>query len=318
MMTSPQTQEVTVLVLSDSSMMCLSSVIDPLRAANRLSRLPLFKWKIVSLNGDAIQLTCGIDIKADEALSTENKGDILFVIAGFDHDKQTTTKHLKTLQKLALRFNTICAIEAGTWVLAKAGIIHHQHVTTHWEDTEKLADKYPSLDVRNERYVIDGNIWSSAGASPTLDMMLHYLRITQNKSLAIDVASVFIYDDANSAADAQTISLGRLRQHEPRLADAIRIMEANLEETVTTQEIANRIQLSVRMFELLSKKHLGITPGNYYLRLRLQGARKMVLDSNLSILEIAFRCGFKSQSALSRAFVKRYSHSPLKLRNKTV
>lgn len=318
MNTLPQTQEVTILVLSDSSMMCLSSVIDPLRAANRLSRLPLFKWKIVSPNGEAIKLSCGLEIKADEALSIEDKGDLLFVIAGFDHEQHTTTKHLKTLRQIASKFNTICAIEAGTWVLAKAGIIRHQHVTTHWEDTEKLSDKYPNLDVRNERYVIDGNIWSSGGASPTLDMVLHYLRITQNKSLAIDVASVFIYDDANSATDAQTISLGRLQQHEPRLSDAIRIMEANLEETVTTLVIAKRVQLSVRMLELLCKKHLGISPGNYYLRLRLQAARKMVLDSNLSILEIALRSGFKSQSALSRAFMKRYGSSPLKLRNTSI
>lgn len=318
-MKSPSnTQEVSIVVLSDSSMMSLSAVIDPLRAANRLSRLPLFNWKIISLDGDPIQLTCGVEIKADKALSVKDSGDLLFVIAGFDHALHASTKHIKTLAQIASKFKTICAIEAGTWVLAKAGIIRHQHVTTHWEDTEKLADKYPNLDVRNERYVIDGNIWSSGGAAPTLDMMLHYLRTTQNKSLAIDVASVFIYVDSSSATDAQTISLGRLQQHEPRLAKAIHIMEANLEETLSTGEIAQQVNLSVRMLELLCKKHLGITPGSYYLRLRLQAARKMVLDSNLSILDIALRCGFMSQSALSRAFMKRYATSPLKLRKSSI
>lgn len=318
MQSSNKTQEVSILVLSDSSMMSLSAVIDPLRAANRLSRLPLFDWSIVSLDGDSIQLTCGIEIKADIALSAIDKGDLLFVIAGFDHSLHATTKHIKTLGLVSSNFKTICAVEAGTWVLAKAGIIRHQHVTTHWEDTEKLAEKYPNLDVRNERYVIDGNIWSSGGAAPTLDMMLHYLRITQNKSLAIDVASVFIYVDSSSSTDAQTISLGQLQQHEPRLAEAIRTMETNLEETLSTKEIAQQVKLSIRMLELLCKKHLGITPGSYYLRLRLQVARKMVLDSSLPILEIALRCGFSSQSALSRAFVKRYDISPLKLRNQSI
>lgn len=312
------TQEVIIVVLSDSSMMSLSSVIDPLRAANRLSRLPLFNWKIVSLNGDEIELTCGIKIAADKALSAKDKGDLLFVLAGFDYELHAGSKHFKTLRQMAPNFTTICAVEAGTWLLAKAGIIQHHHVTTHWEDTEKLAEKYPNLDVRNERYVIDGNIWSSGGASPTLDMVLQYIRMSQNKSLAIDVASVFIYDDASAATDAQNISLGRLQQHEPRLAEAIRIMEVNLEETITTTEIATQVKLSVRMLELLCKKHLGITPGNYYLRLRLQAARKLVLDSNLPILEIAIRSGFKSQSALSRAFMKRYGFSPLKLRNSTI
>ena len=318
MPTQTKTQEVSIVVLSDSSMMSLSAVIDPLRAANRLSRLPLFNWTIISVDGEPIHLTCGIQITPDRALSIDEKGDVLFVIAGFDHSRHAAKKNIKTLAQIAPKFRTICAVESGTWLLAKAGIIRHQHVTTHWEDTEKLAEKYPNLDVRNERYVIDGNIWSSAGASPTLDMILHYLRITHNKSLAIDVASVFIYVDSSAATDAQTISLGRLHQHEPRLAKAIQLMEVNLEETLSTRDIAKQVKLSVRMLELLCKKHLGITPGSYYLRLRLQAARKMVLDSNLPILDIAIRSGFKSQSALSRAFVKRYATSPLKLRNQSI
>jgi len=313
--TNKQTQEVTILSLSDSSMMSLSAVVDPLRAANRLSRLPLFNWKIVSLDGYPVKLTCEIEIKTDGALSAKDNGDLLVVIAGFDHELHAQTKHLSILRQVASNFTTICCVEAGTWLLARAGIIKQQHVTTHWEDTEQLADQYPNLDVRNERYVIDGNIWSSGGASPALDMMLHYLRTTQNKSLAIDVASVFTYDDLAPANDAQTISLGRIEQLEPRLAKAIHIMETTLEEPLSTIEVAKQVKLSVRMLELLSKKHLGVSPGNYYLRLRLQSARRLVLDSHLSIMEIAVRSGFKSQSALSRAFTKRYGQSPLRLRN---
>ncbi len=236
------------------------------------------------------------------------------VIAGFDHQLNAPKNSLVKLRKVAPRFKTICGVEAGTWILARAGIITHHHVTTHWEDTEKLAEKYPSLDVRNERFVIDQNIWTSGGASPAFDMMLHYIRTTQNNSLAIDIASVFIYVESSSSSDAQTISLGRLQQHEPRLARAIRMMEQNIEEPLTILQIARDIPLSIKQLELICKRHLGVTPGAYYLRLRLQTARRMALDSKLSILEIAVRSGFNSQSALSRAFTKRYGQSPLKLR----
>ncbi|MGH1540100.1 MAG: GlxA family transcriptional regulator [Arenicella sp.] len=296
-------------------MMSLSSVVEPLRAANRLSSLPLFNWKIVSTDGKAIRLTCGIEIQVDNELTSNDSGELFIVIAGFNHDRHISINQLSILRQIAPKFKTLFCIEAGTWILARAGLIDHHTVTTHWEDTEKLAERYPSLDIRNDRYIIDGNVWSSGGASPTLDMMLHYIRTTQNKSLAIDVASVFIYDDQLSATDAQTISLGRIEQTEPRLARAIHLMENNLEEPFSTMEIAQHIGISVRMLEILSKKHLGVTPGSYYLRLRLQTARRMVLDSNLSILEIAVRSGFKSQSALSRAFMNQYGKSPLKLRN---
>ena len=149
--------------------------------------------------------------------------------------------------------------------------------------------------------------------------MLHYLRTTQNKSLALDVASVFIYIEAGAPSDAQSIiTVGRIQQTEPRLAKAIKIMQGSIEEPMQVVEIAKQIGISVRMLELLCGKHLSVSPGAYYLRLRLQAARRLVLDSNNSILEISVRSGFNSQAALSRAFSKRYGMSPLNLRQSSV
>lgn len=297
-------------------MMTFASIIDPLRAANRLSRLPLFSWDIVSLTDTAITLTCGIEIQADAILNGNTKGDVLVVIAGFDHAQHATTKHLVALHNAATRHKTIFGVEAGTWLLAKAGIITHHKVTTHWEDIENLADKYQNLEVSAERYVIDQNIWTCGGASPAFDMMLQYLRATQNKSLALDVASVFVYVETNSPTDAQaTISLGRLEKNAPRLAGAIKLMEANIEDPKPMTEIAKKVGVSSKTLENLFRKNLSITPGNYYLRLRLQTARRLTLDSSLPILDIAVRSGFNSLSALSRAFSKRYGQSPMSLRN---
>ena len=297
-------------------MMAFASVIDPLRAANRLSRLPLFSWEIVSLTGSPIRLTCGVEIQVDGAFKKESRGDLLVVIAGFAHAQHTTKKHLVDLHTAAPHFKTICAVEAGTWLLAEAGIITHHKVTTHWEDIENLADKHPNLEVTPERYVIDHNIWTCGGASPAFDMMLQYLRATQNKSLALDVASVFVYVEASSPTDAQAnISLGRLEKTAPRLANCIKLMEANIEDPIAIGKIAKAIGVSVKTLENQFRKYLGTTPGNYYLRLRLQTARRLTLDSNLAILDIAVRSGFNSQSALSRAFGKRYGQSPMSLRN---
>jgi transcriptional regulator GlxA family with amidase domain len=314
-----QTQQLTILVLPESSMMTLASVLDPLRAANRLSRLPLFSWQLVSLDGKPINLSCGVEIKVDSPLQSNGSGDLLIVVAGFNHQDHAPSRALVNLRKTASSFSTICGIEAGTWILARAGIINHHQVTTHWEDTENLADSYPSLDVRDERFVIDHRIWTSGGASPTFDMMLHYLRSTQNKSLALDVAGVFIYKESSAPTDAQTLaSIGRIEELEPRLAKAIRIMEANLEDPIAISKIAQSINLSVRSLEQLSTKYLSVTPGAYYLRLRLQTARRLVLETRLSLLEISVRAGFNSQSAFSRAYNSRFGQSPLAMRNNSI
>jgi len=309
----------TILVLPDSSMISLSSVIDPLRAANRLSRLPLFDWKIVSIDGNPISLSCGIEIAVEGKLTDDDKGALLAVVAGFNNVQHAPASKLANLRKIAPGFTTILGVEAGTWILARAGIIRHHSVTTHWEDTENLMLAYPTLDVRDQRYVVDNNIWTCGGASPALDMMLHYLRISQNRSLALDVASVFIYEESRSSSTAQsTVSLGRIESIEPRLAAAVRAMEANIEDPIPMRTLAKKIKISVRSLELLAQKYLGSTPGAYYLRLRLQAARKLVLDTNTPLLEISVRTGFNSQSAFSRAFKARYAQSPLALRNASI
>ena len=296
--------------------MTLASILDPLRAANRLSRRPLFSWKIVSFNGRSVSLTCGIDIPVDATFSELDYGDILIVIAGFSHARHITKAGLRRLFEARSRFDIIAAVEAGTWVLAQAGIITHHSVTTHWEDTENLSDAYRQLDVRSDRYVIDGNIWSCGGASPALDMMLNYIRQVQNKSLALDVASVFIYSESASAAQSQPIvSLGRLSEIEPRLAKAIKAMEDHIEDPLPIKVVAVKAQISLRMLEKLSQTHLGVSPRAYYSRLRLQVARRLVLDTSLSIQEIAVRSGFNSQPAFSRAFKRRYNYSARELRN---
>jgi len=313
------TIQVCILILPESSMMSLSSLIDPLRAANRLASQHLFSWRLLSLSGDAVELTCGIKIDVDGALHVDEAGDVFMLIAGFNQNEHAPRQSLATIRKASSRFKRIFAIEAGTWVLARAGIIDNHRVTTHWEDLENFAFAFPQLNLVGERFVIDRNIWTSGGASPSLDMLLHYLRSTQHKSLALDVANVFIYNESKSATDVQAhVSLDRLKRIEPRLALAIEIMESTIEAPESVRQIALRVGISQRSLELLSLKHLASSPSAHYLRLRLQAARKLVLDSNSPMSDIALRCGFNSQSAFSRAFSKRYMRSPVELRKRAI
>jgi transcriptional regulator GlxA family with amidase domain len=87
-------------------------------------------------------------------------------------------------------------------------------------------------------------------------------------------------------------------------------MESRLDSPLTTAAIARRLEISVRSLELLFKKSLDISPGAFYLRLRLQAARRLLLDTRLSMQDIAVRCGFGSHSAFSRIFRHHFGVSP--------
>ena len=140
--------------------------------------------------------------------------------------------------------------------------------------------------------------------------MLHLIRSRLGMAVALDVASVFIYDQSRAATDAQPlVSLGRLDGYDPRLAQAIRLMEAHVDQPLGVAAIAKRAGVTPRTLESIFRKSIGETPGAYYLRLRLNAARRLVVDTRVAMADIAARTGFSSAAAFSRAFSRSFRQS---------
>ena len=308
---STETLRVTLLVLPESSMMSLASVLDPMRAANRIADCALFEWRIATLNGEPARLTCDLSIDPDTQLENELRGDALMVIASFNQQHHAGPTHLRRIKRVARNFRAVGGIEAGSWILARSGLLEGRSATTHWEDFEEFTNRFPGIQVRPERFVIDGKVFTTGGASPTFDFMLYLIRMRYGYPLAMEVSGVFIYDGAHSATDTQPlVALGKLETDEPRVAAAIHVMERHIDDTLSIAQVAAQVELSVRMLEYLFKRTLDLSPAAYYRRLRLQIARRMVVDTRLELQEIALRTGFNSLSAFSRLFRGHYRQSP--------
>jgi transcriptional regulator GlxA family with amidase domain len=306
---------VTVLVLPASSMMTVASVLDPMRACNRISRDERIGWRAVSADGAPVELTCGLPLAVQGRLEADAGGDLLVVVAGFDVLKHAGRQLLARLRRVVPRFSAVAGIESGAWVLGAAGLLAGRRATTHWEDLEEFAARYPDATVVADRYVIDGRIVTAGGASPAFDLILHLIRARFGAAVALDVASVFVYDEAHAATDAQPlVSLGRLGEREPRVAQAIRLMEASLDRPLSSAAIARRVGVSVRTLEMLFNRALGAGPGAYGVQLRLQAARKMVTDTDLPLGEVAVRTGFASPSSFAHSFRRHIGRSAGDLR----
>ncbi|MDX8455067.1 GlxA family transcriptional regulator [Mesorhizobium sp. VK9D] len=310
-----ETLKVTFLVFSGSSIMCVASAVDPLRAANRISGETLFDFKLVSVTGEAPVTTCGLPVAVSGRFDAAEPTDMLVVVAGFGTQNYATSALLAGLRRAARAARACGGVEAGTWLVARAGLLEGRSATTHWEDMEDFSTAFPGVDVRPDRYVIDGPVFTSGGASPTFDLMLHLIRTRLGMAAALDVASVFIYDQARAATDAQPlVSLGRLDGYDPRLAQAIRLMEAHVDQPLTIDAVAKRAGVTARTLESIFRKSIGETPGAYYLRLRLSAARRLVVDTRIAMADIAGRTGFSSAAAFSRAFSRAFGEAPVRLR----
>ena len=236
--------------------------------------------------------------------------DLLAVLAGYGAAQMTDRKLITHLYRSARHATIVIGIESGAWLLARTGLLDERRAATHWEDFEEFAAAFPNVDLRPDRYVVDGRFITTSGASPTFDMMVDLVRQVLGHPAALDVASSFVHDDLRAAGDAQVnVTLGDA-SHDPRLVRSIRIMETHIDAPVSIAAIAKRVSMSARGLEQLFFRQLGQTPGAYFLSLRLAAARRLVDNTRLTMTDIASRTGFSSQSALSRAFNRQFGISP--------
>jgi transcriptional regulator GlxA family with amidase domain len=298
-----------VLVLPDSNMLSLAASIDPLRAANRQAENALFEWQILSVDEKPVVLTSGIEIQGTP-IDYAPDYDALLIVAGFRLVELATPKLLRRLRHLAPQMDGMGGIDGGSWFLARAGLLDGRRATTHFEDLEEFEDAFPQVNVVRDRFTLSGKYFTTGGAAPCIDMMLRLIRARHGPQLAMRVSGALLYDTVHDGtAPQRSIPLERLRKSTPKVAAAIEIMELGIENPTDIAAIAEKIGVTARHLETLFRRELETTPGKFFRNLRLAEARRLLLDTGLSVQNIAVRCGFGSQAAFARAFREKYHQS---------
>lgn len=306
---SPLPLDIAVLVLPRASILEVASVLDPLRNANRQMGHEGFRWRIVTPDGGPVPLTCGIELPSRGDLAAADGADALIVIAGYSQAEVATRTLIAALRRAAGRFRAIGGVDAGPWVMARAGLLDGHRATVHWEDLEDFAAAFPAIEVVPDRFVISGNRFTAAGAVPAADLMLHLIGARCGAAVAGQVADSFLYDSRADGARPQRPGLVPGARN-PRLSAALTLMGQHLDDPLPLVVVARAQGIGARRLEQVFRAGLGQGPGAAYLELRLQAARRMMADTAHPIQEIALRCGFADRSSFSRAFRRRFGLAP--------
>lgn len=307
------TLDTVVLVLDACNTLSFAAAVDPMRATNRLAGRRAFDWRYVTATGDPARLTSGIDV-AGEALARVERCDLLILVAGFDLDRHNTRALRAGLQRLAAQGTVMAGIDGGPWLLAEAGLLDGHEATTHWEDLDAFAAHFPKVLCQRDRYCVSDNRLTSGGATPAIEMMLHLITQRHGASFAGRVAGLFLYDAAPDPRRPQR-RVGAPLTHSPLTARASRMMEQTLAAPLPLSEIARRVGTGTRNLQQHFHSALGTTPQAHYLDLRLAEARRLVVDTRLSLTDIALATGFTSQSSFARAFRRAYGCAARDLRS---
>ncbi|BFM10093.1 hypothetical protein R50072_02460 [Simiduia litorea] len=195
--------------------------------------------------------------------------------------------------------------------LAASGALDNKRVSAHWQLLDSLRIKFPALNPSAALFEWAPPLTTCAGELASLHLALHWIRLLCGAGIATQVADWLQCDKIRQGNERQKVPLQtHLGSQEPKLLEGVLLMEANIEEPLATSEIADYLGISRRQLERLFKKYLQEVPSRYYLNLRLDAAKKLLLESNLSIVEIGSRCGFSSGPHFSTAYRQRFQQTP--------
>ncbi len=303
--------EIGFLLLPNFSMGGFVSAVEPLRLANWISDRTLYRWQLFSRDGMPVSGSNGISINVDRAIADVDNHPMVFVCGGIDIRHQEDEKVLAWLRRLARRGARLGALCTGTHTLARAGLLDGYRCTIHWENLPAFAEEFPEIEVTDDLYEIDGARLTCAGGTAALDMMLHFIAEQFGRDLEVAVSEELIYGNIREGTDVQRIAMPqRFGVTHAKLLAAIAIMEENLERPRTQQELADAVGLSTRQLERLFRKYLSRTPTRFYLELRLKRARQLLLQTAMSILDVALAAGFVSASHFSKCYRDHYGCTP--------
>ena len=285
-------------------MIAFSSAIEPLRMANRDSGKPLYRWSLYTIDGLAERASNGLEITPDASL--ENAGDvsILFVCGGTDIADAWSRTLQQGLRRIAKRNNIrLGALCTGSYLLAHAGLLDGYRCTIHWENIASLREEFPAVQVCDDLFVFDRDRISCAGGQSAMDMVLQLIQERHGSQLVTRISEQFMCERIRSSDDRQRVPLHlAIGSNQPKLTEAVTLMEANIEEPISLDELSNYVGISRRQLERLFQKHLNCVPTRYYLNLRLQRARLLLLQTSKSIVDIALACGFISAPHFSKCY----------------
>jgi len=303
------------VLLPDFTLLSFASALECLRIANRLHGKPFYSWRIIGEGGQSVSCSAGTEFNLDDDLIELARDDTVMVCGGMDIQKATTKKLLSWLRREARKGLVVGGLCTAAHALAKAGLLDGKRATIHWENQDSFSEEFEDVNLTKSVFVVDGNRLTTAGGTSSIDLMLNLVATDLGEDLANAVADQLIYSSIRTDQDTQRLSVPtRIGVRHPKLSQVIQIMETNIEEPISPSVLARDVGMSTRQLERLFRRYLSRSPKRYYMELRLQKARNLLMQTDMSVINVALACGFASPSHFSKCYRAHYDTTPYRER----
>jgi transcriptional regulator GlxA family with amidase domain len=252
-----------------------------------------------------------VDVRSPDKFTADQRHWHLVLLVADESEAGLRPANLRALVARCRAAPVWGGVGAGVLWLAETGALNGARAALPWS-------LYPDVDMRADQallsphlYEIDGARVTCCGGAASIDFALTLVDLLFGATVQAQVKEILCVDRVRGPDERQRVALqARFGVLQPKLTEAVTLMEANIEEPLSTDDIAQLAGVSRRQLERLFKQYLGSLPSRYYLELRLQRARQLLRDTNHSIVQVGLMCGFSSGSHFSTAFGALFGNTP--------
>jgi transcriptional regulator GlxA family with amidase domain len=310
-----RTRRFVFVLINDFTLLSFSSALECLRLANRMAGKQLYSWSLVGEGGETASCSAGTVFQLDSDLEELHRDDTVLLCGGIDIHENSTRKLIGWIRREARKGLVMGGLCTAAYTLATAGLLDGKRATIHWENQDSFTEKFDEVELTKSVFVIDGNRLTTAGGTSSIDLMLKVIADDHGEALANAVADQQIYSSIRTDQDTQRLSVPtRIGVRHPKLSQVIQMMEGNIEEPVSPSILARDVGMSTRQLERLFRRYLNRSPKRYYMELRLQKARNLLMQTDMSVINVALACGFASPSHFSKCYRAHYETTPYRER----
>jgi AraC family transcriptional regulator, glycine betaine-responsive activator len=311
-----QIKHIGFLTLNNFSLIAFSNAIEILRMANYLLGEDVYQWSVITTDGQGVKASNGLVFANTTKLDFANMPDMLLVCGGINIQDATSPEVIKLITQASRHNMWLGGLCTGSYALAKAGLLDDYKCTIHWENMASLCELFTQIHFMEELFVIDRNRCTCAGGTAPLDLMLSFVSARFGKNLVAEISDQFMVVRARDSKDQQHIPVAaRVGYSHKALVEVSALMEANIDEPLTLDELARLAGLSQRHLQRMFRHTLNMTPMHYYLNLRLRRARALLLQTEMSVMNVTVACGFQSSCHFSKSYRTLFGYSPSMERN---
>ena len=276
---------------------------------------PLYEILTCTVDGNPVQTDADFSISVDHGSELLATADTVVIPASYELGPAYEDGYLSP--ELAAAFQHIrpgtrlVSICTGSYILAAAGLLDGLRATTHWRNTDHFQRVYPKVNVDPDVLFVDeGHILTSAGVASGVDLCLHIVRRAHGMEVANTVARRCVVPPWRDGGQAQYIRRPLADKPSESTADARHWALEHLDDPITLADLATRANMSVRTFSRRFRDEVGTTPNRWLTSRRVDRARELLEESDLSIDAIAARTGFGTATSMRQHMNEALGVSP--------